>query len=39
MSCKHFQEEIPSVRALYPHIPQALENVFFKATAKNPANR
>lgn len=39
IALKHFQEEIPSVRAFDPHIPQALENVVFKATAKNPANR
>ncbi|RXT59247.1 Stk1 family PASTA domain-containing Ser/Thr kinase [Lacticaseibacillus chiayiensis] len=39
IALKHFQEEVPSVRAFDPHIPQALENVVFKATAKNPANR
>ncbi|WP_367294108.1 Stk1 family PASTA domain-containing Ser/Thr kinase [Levilactobacillus brevis] len=36
---KHFQSEIPSVRDLDPRIPQALENVVLKATAKRPSDR
>lgn len=36
---KHFQSEIPSVRELDPRIPQALENVVLKATAKRPSDR
>jgi serine/threonine-protein kinase len=39
IALKHFQEEIPSVRKFDPRIPQALENVVLKATAKSPAQR
>lgn len=39
IALKHFQEEIPSVRKVNPNIPQALENVIFKATAKDPNER
>ncbi|MDT6980796.1 Stk1 family PASTA domain-containing Ser/Thr kinase [Levilactobacillus zymae] len=39
IALKHFQSEIPSVRAVDPQIPQALENVVFKATAKRPQDR
>ena len=34
IALKHLQEETPSVRALYPAIPQSVENVIIKATAK-----
>ena len=34
---KHLQEETPSVRALFPTIPQSVENVILKATAKDAA--
>ena len=39
IALKHFQSEIPSVRDIDPRIPQALENVVLKATAKRPADR
>ncbi|GAW99705.1 Stk1 family PASTA domain-containing Ser/Thr kinase [Secundilactobacillus mixtipabuli] len=39
IAIKHFQSEIPSVREFDPRIPQALENVVLKATAKKPADR
>ena len=35
----HFQEPMPSIRELDPNIPQALENVVLKATAKDPQQR
>ncbi|HWL24376.1 MAG TPA: Stk1 family PASTA domain-containing Ser/Thr kinase [Ureibacillus sp.] len=39
IALKHLQSETPSVRAIDASIPQALENVVLKATAKNPAHR
>lgn len=39
IALKHFREEIPSVRKQNKEIPQALENVIIKATAKEPAER
>ena len=39
IALKHFQESIPSLRKQNPNIPQALENVVFKATAKDPRDR
>ncbi|WP_127848574.1 Stk1 family PASTA domain-containing Ser/Thr kinase [Lacticaseibacillus hulanensis] len=39
IALKHFQQEIPSVRDFDPRIPQALENVVLKATAKEPSQR
>ncbi|WP_155286694.1 Stk1 family PASTA domain-containing Ser/Thr kinase [Lacticaseibacillus zhaodongensis] len=39
IALKHFQQEIPSVRDFDPRIPQALENVVLKATAKDPNQR
>lgn len=39
IALKHFREEIPSVREQNKKIPQALENVIIKATAKEPAER
>lgn len=39
IAVKHFREEIPSVREQNKEIPQALENVIIKATAKEPAER
>lgn len=35
IALKHLQEETPSVRALFPSIPQSVENVILKATAKD----
>lgn len=39
IALKHFQEEIPSVRLYDRHVPQSLENVVLKATAKDPIDR
>lgn len=39
IALKHLQSETPSVRAIVPSIPQSLENVVFKATAKDPTHR
>ena len=39
IALKHFQEDVPSIKAYYHNVPQALENVVFKATAKNPEDR
>lgn len=39
IALKHFRDEIPSVRKFDPQIPQALENVVLRATAKLPADR
>lgn len=39
VALKHFQEKTPSLRKQNPDIPQALENVVFKATAKDPRDR
>lgn len=39
ITLKHFKENIPSVRDFNRDIPQALENVVIKATAKDPSDR
>ena len=39
IALKHLQTETPSVRTLRPEIPQSLENVVMKATAKDPMHR
>ena len=39
IALKHLQTETPSVRSVVPSIPQSLENVVMKATAKDPRNR
>ncbi|WP_288571977.1 Stk1 family PASTA domain-containing Ser/Thr kinase [uncultured Weissella sp.] len=39
IAVKHAQNPMPSVRDVDPRIPQPLENVIFKATAKNPMSR
>lgn len=39
VALKHFQEKTPSLRDKNPNVPQALENVVFKATAKDPRDR
>ncbi|CUW12331.1 Stk1 family PASTA domain-containing Ser/Thr kinase [Leuconostoc gelidum subsp. gasicomitatum] len=39
VAMKHTTEEMPSVRDFDPRIPQALENVILKATAKRPQDR
>lgn len=39
IAIKHLQTDIPSVRETNPHIPQSLENIITKATAKDPYYR
>ncbi|MDE1548018.1 Stk1 family PASTA domain-containing Ser/Thr kinase [Jeotgalibaca caeni] len=39
IALKHFQEPMPTVREKNPHVPQSLENVILKASAKEPADR
>ncbi|MFC4651309.1 Stk1 family PASTA domain-containing Ser/Thr kinase [Lactococcus nasutitermitis] len=39
IALKHFQENIPSIINLNSSVPQALENVVIKATAKDTKNR
>ena len=39
IALKHLKEPIPSIRDTHPLIPQSVENVIIKATAKNPKNR
>ncbi|PWG00916.1 Stk1 family PASTA domain-containing Ser/Thr kinase [Levilactobacillus bambusae] len=39
IALKHFKNEVPSVREFDRRIPQALENVVLKATAKQPSDR
>lgn len=39
IALKHFQEEMPSIRKQNPEIPQSLENIILKATAKEPIDR
>ncbi len=39
IALKHLKEPLPSVRKKDPSIPQSIENVIIKATAKNPKNR
>lgn len=35
VALKHMRDEIPSVRAFNPSLPQSVENIIIKATAKN----
>lgn len=39
IALKHLKEKIPSIRRQNPTIPQSVENIVLKATAKNPKNR
>jgi serine/threonine protein kinase len=39
IALKHLQTETPSLREIVPTLPQSLENVVLKATAKNPQHR
>ena len=39
IALKHMKEKIPSLRKQNPLIPQSIENIVLKATAKNPKNR
>ena len=39
IALKHLKEPLPSVRKINSNIPQSIENVIIRATAKNPKNR
>lgn len=39
IALKHLKEPLPSIRDELPTIPQSVENIIIKATAKNPKNR
>ena len=39
IALKHMKEKIPSIRKQNPTIPQSVENIVLKASAKNPKNR
>lgn len=39
IAIKHMKEAIPSITEFNPEIPQCIENVILKASAKNPKNR
>ena len=39
IALKHLKDPFPSIREELPDIPQALENIIIRATAKNPKNR
>ncbi|MBR3211436.1 MAG: Stk1 family PASTA domain-containing Ser/Thr kinase [Bacilli bacterium] len=39
IALKHMREPLPSLRDEHPEIPQSIENIIRKATAKNPKNR
>jgi len=39
IALKHLKESIPSIREKLPNLPQSIENIILKSTAKNPKNR
>ncbi len=39
IALKHMHDDIPSVRAFNPNIPQSVENIILRATAKEPEQR
>lgn len=39
IALKHMRDPLPSLREENPAIPQSIENIILKATAKNPKNR
>lgn len=39
IALKHLKEPLPSIRKIIPELPQSIENIIIKATAKNPQNR
>jgi len=39
IALQHLQHQTPSVRAVNPDVPQSVENIVFRATAKDPAHR
>ena len=39
IALKHLKEPLPSIRKKLPELPQTIENIILRATAKNPQNR
>ena len=39
IALKHIKEPMPSIRKVNPKVPQSIENIILKCTAKNPKNR
>ncbi|MEG1350939.1 MAG: PASTA domain-containing protein, partial [Bacilli bacterium] len=39
IALKHMKDPLPSIRLQNPKIPQSIENIILKASAKNPKNR
>ena len=39
IALKHMRDQLPNVKNFNPSIPQSIENIIMKATAKNPKNR
>ena len=39
IALKHLKEPLPSIKKYLPSIPQSIENIILKSTAKNPKNR
>ena len=39
IALKHLKEPLPSIRKYLPDVPQTIENIILKSTAKNPKNR
>lgn len=39
IALKHLKESIPSIKEELPDLPQSVENIIIRATAKNPKNR
>ena len=39
IALKHLKEPLPSIRKKLPELPQSIENIILRATAKNPQNR
>lgn len=39
IALKHLKEPVPNIRTFLPSIPQSVENVIIRSTAKNPDNR
>ena len=39
IALKHLKEPMPSIRKELPDVPQSIENIILRATAKNPKNR
>lgn len=39
IALKHLKDPMPSIKKVNPKVPQSLENIILKCTAKNPKNR